>query len=262
MAAPLISLIIPAFNEEQLLPRLLDSVDRARETYARGRDAVEVIVADNGSVDATAEIAARRGCRVVPVVPHIIAAVRNGGAAAARGEILAFIDADSLIDPKTFDALEATLAKQNIVAGTTGVRPDRWSIGLAVTFAVAMPLFALLKIDTGVVFCRREDFEKIGGYNENLKFAEDIRFLWDLRRLGKERGQKLTRLRQVKATTSTRKFDRCGTTFPSPCTSPGVASAATRASTSSQRNTGTAVSADPDFGVGELDVEAPEAPDA
>jgi len=210
MAAPLISLIIPAFNEEQLLPRLLDTVDRARETYSRGRDAVEVIVADNGSVDATAEIAARRGCRVVPVVPHIIAAVRNGGAAAARGEILAFIDADSLIDPKTFDALEAALANQNIVAGTTGVRPDRWSLGLVVTFAIAMPLFALLKIDTGVVFCRREDFVSIGGYDENLKFAEDIRFLWDLRRLGKERGQKLTRLRQVKATTSTRKFDRWG----------------------------------------------------
>ena len=207
---PVFSLIIPAYNEEQLLPRLLASVEKARAAYSRGSAAVEVIVADNGSTDATAEIAAAAGCRVVAVEPHIIGAVRNGGAAAARGELLAFIDADSQVHEKTFDAIEAALARPDVVAGTSGVRLERWSLGLAVTFALIVPIVVLTKIDTGVVFCRRRDFEAIGGYNETMKFAEDVRFLWDLRRLGRGRGQGLVRLRRVKAIASTRKFDRWG----------------------------------------------------
>jgi len=59
---PRFSLIIPAYNEERLLERLLDSVDAARTAYGRG-DAIEVIVADNASTDRTAVIAATRGCR-------------------------------------------------------------------------------------------------------------------------------------------------------------------------------------------------------
>jgi hypothetical protein len=65
-------------------------------------------------------------------------------------------------------------------------------------------------MDTGVVFCRRKDFETIGGYNEARLFAEDVQFLWDLRRLGWKRRQRLVRVKSVKATTSTRKFDRFG----------------------------------------------------
>ncbi|HIG29472.1 MAG TPA: glycosyltransferase [Verrucomicrobiales bacterium] len=57
-----VSLIIPAHNESKLLPRLLDTVDIAREHFVHGRDAVEVIVADNASTDDTSEIAASRGC--------------------------------------------------------------------------------------------------------------------------------------------------------------------------------------------------------
>lgn len=207
---PRISLVIPAFNEEQLLPRLLVSVERARQAYSKGADAVEVIVADNGSTDQTATVAAEHGCRVVAVEPHIIGAVRNGGAAVAQGEILAFIDADSQVHPETFDAIDAALSRQDIVAGSSGVKLERWSLGLAVTWLLVVPMVALLKIDTGVVFCRRRDFEEIGGYDERLKFAEDVKFLWDLRRLGKSRGQSLTRLRRAKAIASTRKFDRWG----------------------------------------------------
>ncbi len=53
-----ISLVVPCHNEAALLPRLLDTVDRARDRFHADREAVEVIVADNGSTDATAEIAA------------------------------------------------------------------------------------------------------------------------------------------------------------------------------------------------------------
>jgi len=60
-APPRFSLVIPAHNEEAYLPPLLDTVDAARARYAGGADAVEVVVADNASTDATAEVARARG---------------------------------------------------------------------------------------------------------------------------------------------------------------------------------------------------------
>jgi glycosyltransferase involved in cell wall biosynthesis len=202
-----ISLVIPAYNEERLLPRLLDSVDMAREHWRHGPGGFEVIVADNVSTDHTAAVAGDRGCRVVRVEERRIASVRNGGAAIAEGEILCFIDADSEVHPDTFNAIEDSLATGRVVAGATGVRMERWSLGIAVTWAIFMPMVWLTRMDTGVVFCRKEDFVTIGGYDERRFFAEDVQLLWDLRRIGRERKQRLARLRTVKALGSTRKFD-------------------------------------------------------
>ena len=204
------SLVIPAHNEEQFLPRLLDSVNTARKQWRRGPAAIEVIVADNVSSDRTAAVAEERGCRVVEVEERRIASVRNGGAAVAGGEILCFVDADSEIHPDTFNAIEDSLATGRVVAGATGVRMERWSLGIAVTWAIFMPMVWLTRMDTGVVFCQREDFLAIGGYDERRFFAEDVQFLWDLRRIGRKRKQRLTRLRTVKALGSTRKFDLHG----------------------------------------------------
>ena len=72
-ASPRFSLVIPAYNEEHYLPRLLDSVEVARNRYSRGPGAVEVIVADNCSTDGTADLAMARGCHVVSVEPRVIA---------------------------------------------------------------------------------------------------------------------------------------------------------------------------------------------
>ena len=210
MAGPVISLVIPAWNEEKYLPALLDTVDVARTAFSLGPEAVEVIVADNASSDSTARIAEARGCTVVAVEKRAIAAARNGGAKAARGEILCFIDADSRIHPDTFNEALRTLEGGRYIAGSSGVRLDRWSLGIFLTWCLLMVMVVILKMDTGVVFCRREDFERIGGYNEDRLFAEDVQFLWDLRRLGRSRGQSLTRLRRSKALASTRKFDKHG----------------------------------------------------
>jgi hypothetical protein len=73
-----------------------------------------------------------------------------------------------------------------------------------------LPLVWSTNMDTGVVFCRREDFEAVGGYDESLRVAEDVRFLWALKRLGWKRGQRLVRLRRFKAIASARKFDQHG----------------------------------------------------
>ena len=204
------TLVIPAHNEEALLPRLLDTVDVARARYSFGPDAIEVIVADNASTDRTAEIAAARGCRVVSVAKRAISAARNGGAAQASSPILAFIDADSQIHPETFNGVERALADNRIVGGATGVTMERWSLALVATYAAIIPLVLVTGIDAGVVFCRRSDYLEIGGYDERLLVAEDVAFLWALKRLGRSRRQRLTRLRSMKAVASTRKFDRHG----------------------------------------------------
>lgn len=205
-----LSLVIPAFNEARLLPRLLDTVDVAKARFTAGADAVEVILADNGSTDATAAIAQARGCRVAPVAKRIIGAARNGGAALATSPLMCFVDADMQIHPDTFNAIERALGNSRIVGGATGVTMERWSVGIAAIYALLWPLVVFTRMDTGVVFCRRDDFMRIAGYDESRHFAEDVDFLWKLKRLGWSRRQRLTRLREYKAIASTRKFDRYG----------------------------------------------------
>jgi glycosyltransferase involved in cell wall biosynthesis len=207
---PAISLVIPAWNEAARLPALLASVAVARAAMPGGPDMLEVVVGDNGSTDATAAIAQAAGCTVVAVEQRCIAAARNGGAAVARAPILAFVDADSRVHPQVFAAILAAMADPRIVGGASRVTMSRWSLGIAVTFAVMMPLVWLSGFDTGVVFWRRADFEALGGYDTTRLLAEDVEYLWRLRRLGRTRGQRLVRLRGVKTETSSRKFDKHG----------------------------------------------------
>lgn len=209
-SAPRFSLIIPAYNEQGYLPALLDTVQTACANYRGGSNAIEVIVADNGSTDRTAEIARTHGCRVVHEEKRIIAAVRNAGAAVAQGEILAFVDADSRIHPNTFNVIDHAISTDKVIAGATGVSPERMSLGIAMTYVVVMPMIWATGMDTGVVFCRRSDFMVMGGYDEQKLFAEDVDFLWRLRRLGRPRRQKLVRLTAAKAIASARKFDQYG----------------------------------------------------
>jgi peptidoglycan-N-acetylglucosamine deacetylase len=87
---PFVSVVIPAYNEAELLPLCLDSIDG--QDYAGG---YEVIVVDNASTDSTARIARDRGVRVVHEDRRSPACARQRGAEVARGEIIAFIDADT-----------------------------------------------------------------------------------------------------------------------------------------------------------------------
>jgi len=204
------SVVIPAYNEEKFLPRLLDSIEVAAANYSGARDQIEVIVADNNSTDRTAAVAAVHGARVVHVSKRRIAAARNGGARAASGEILCFIDADSAIHPYTFNEIERVMSTRRYVWGVTGAVPERNSFALLVTHYMFMPMVWLTGLDIGLSFCRSEDFEAVGGYDESRLYAEDVLLPWVLRRLGRKRGQRLARIPKVKALASTRKFDQFG----------------------------------------------------
>jgi glycosyltransferase involved in cell wall biosynthesis len=205
-----ISLIVPVYNEEEYLPFLLDSVEKARECFTLGPSLIEVIIADNGSTDNTAIIAGQRRYLVVHEERRIIAAVRNAGARVAQGEILAFTDADNIIHHDTFNQIENALSSSKTIGGSTGVHLERMSIGIASAYAIMVPMVWATGMDTGVVFCRKRDFWDVGGYNEDYLYAEDVQFLWKLRNHGRIRGQRLVRIRKCKAITSTRKFDHFG----------------------------------------------------
>lgn len=168
------SVVIPAYNEEKFLPRLLESIKVARAQYSGGRDQIEVIVADNDSTDRTATVASKHGARVVHVAKRRIAAARNGGARAAGGQVLCFIDADSAIHPQTFNEIDRVMKTGRYVWGVTGAVPERKSIALLITHYMFMPMVWLTGLDIGLSFCRREDFEAVGGYDESRLYAEDV----------------------------------------------------------------------------------------
>lgn len=169
-----------------------------------------MIVADNASTDATAQIAERAGCRVVSVERRAIGAARNGGARVARGEILCFVDADAIVHPDVLNAIDAAIADARVGLGASGLRFERSSFGIAATLALVTPLVRLAGLDGGVVFFSRADFEAVGGYDESLLVAEDVDLLLKVKRRCKARGQRFVRLAGVETIISTRKFDRHG----------------------------------------------------
>ena len=208
---PDISLVIPAYNEQLLLPRLLNSVADARSRFQQTGGEVEIIVADNNSTDATAEVARSHGCIVAQVERRVIAAARNGGAKVAASPILAFVDADCRIHQETFVRIAETMNSGSYVGGACGWRLERQSLGLRSTEWVTRVLLRFLKVDGGVVFCERAAFEAIGGYDENRDVGEDVHFLLALRRYGSANFGKGFQLDAgAPATISTRKWDEHG----------------------------------------------------
>src|SRR5207302_2484064 len=97
----MISFIIPAHNEEQLLGHTLTALTAAARALGQP---FEIVVVDDASTDRTAVIARDQGARVVPVEHRQIAATRNAGARAANGEMFVFIDADTVVTERAVAA--------------------------------------------------------------------------------------------------------------------------------------------------------------
>ncbi len=203
-----ISHVIPAHNEERYLPRTLAAVRRAAAAFGGG---VELIVVDNDSGDATAEVAAAGGARVVREGKRCIAAVRNAGARAARGRILTFADADSMVSENFFVEAARLLDGGGCVGGNFAIRMDRSSLGIRVCVSLLLAVLRLwFRVAGGSYFCLRESFFAVGGFDERLTYAEDLAFARALRRYGKGRGLRYCDSGAAHIVTSTRKFDHYG----------------------------------------------------
>jgi glycosyltransferase involved in cell wall biosynthesis len=168
----MISFIVPAFNEEQLLGRTLCAINDVGRALA---EPFEVIVADDASTDRTAEIAVEHGARVVAVNHRQIAATRNSGARAAAGEFLFFVDADTVVNEAVVRAgMEAMLA--GAPGGGCTVRFDgRVPAFGRVLAAVTMPVYRWCGLAAGCfLFCTREAFDAAGGFDEAFFGGEEV----------------------------------------------------------------------------------------
>src|SRR5262245_16078791 len=179
----MLSFIIPAYNEEAYLPGTLTALYAAVDKIGRE---FEVIVVNDASTDATGEIARGRGARVIDVAYRQIAATRNAGGRAARGEILFFVDADT---QASADAIAAALAaiEQGAVGGGCQFRFDGqipwWAPPLLLVGNLGGRLLALS--GGAFLFCRRDVFEKSGGFSERCFAGEEITFATGLKRHGR-----------------------------------------------------------------------------
>ena len=179
----LLSFIVPAYNEAQLLGRTLSAIEQAARAV---RVAFEMIVVDDASVDRTAEVARAHGARVVLANYRQIAATRNAGAREAAGEWLVFVDADTIISEVVLRDAVAALGA-GAVGGGCLVRFDgRVPRYGRVLIAVILPVYMALGLAAGCfLFCTRQAFDAVGGFDETLFAAEEAVMSRALRRLGR-----------------------------------------------------------------------------
>ncbi len=178
----MLSIIVPAHDEAPLIGATLDAIAEATGWLG---DGVEVIVVDDASTDATAELARARGANVIQVAVRQIAAARNAGAAAASGDRLLFVDADTLANRRVVRALMAAM-DGGAAGGGVAVRFHRpMPLHMRIFESVSIVLFRWFGITPGCfLFCTREAFQAVGGFDEQLYVTEDVALGRALRRAG------------------------------------------------------------------------------
>lgn len=201
------SFVVPAYNEEKYLGRTIDSLLSVNEKLS-ARFNGEIIVVDNNSNDATADLAKSKGAKVVFEKVNCIARARNSGAAAASGKYLFFVDADTTIPAGLIEEALVSLEERNICGG-----------GTQITFDRTIPFSGKLLLRTwntivkfypmaagSFLFCRKDAWEATGGFDEELYASEEISFSKKLRKWGRKTGRKFIVLK-IPAITSGRKFE-------------------------------------------------------
>ena len=207
MPGSLISIIIPARNEEAFLPFCLSAINQAAD-FAHAH--VEVIVIINRCTDQTENIARQAGCKIVYNDSKNLAQIRNAGAAVAQGEILITVDADSVMSLGMIKKIRAVLDSGKYIGGGVAMLPSRYSTGILLTAFCLLPIVLFHRISGGLFYCFRRDFDAIGGFNESLASVEDIDFAKRLRKYGHRRGKRFATIWSEHIRTSCRKFDRLG----------------------------------------------------
>ena len=209
-----ISVIIPALNEEKLISQTLAQfTPELKEKFS-----LEVIVSDGGSTDSTLNIARGSADLVIEAgkdVHQNIPQGRNLGAKHASGEYLYFLNADTLI-PDThqfFDKTISALRNAKTVSLTMKFRvfPDEERFSDKLFHACYNNyVFMLNSIGMGMgrgecQIVRKELFEKLGGYNENLPAGEDFELYKRLKKFGK-----IKYLRELTVYESPRRYRKFG----------------------------------------------------
>ena len=201
-----ISIIVPAFNEERLLPDSLQRIRTAMQAFADAGWTSELIVCDNNSTDRTAEIARAAGARVVFEPVNQIARARNTGASVASGDWLVFVDADSYPDAGLFREAADAIKTGRYVAGGATVRIDTTNL-------VARGIVAWWNLTSRItrwaagsfIFCEARTFRRIGGFGQEWYAAEEIDLFRRLKREARRTGRRVVILTRHPLMTSGRK---------------------------------------------------------
>jgi cellulose synthase/poly-beta-1,6-N-acetylglucosamine synthase-like glycosyltransferase len=183
----MISVVIAAYNEEKTLEFCLDGL--VAQTVPG--ESYEIIVADDGSTDKTKQVAESRGVRVVTQSNQGPSAARNLGAQQARGDVVLFIDADSIPDSRCVETMAAAFADPEL-AGASGEKKTRqtnlWARLIQIEYDFKYARLATHPtidfVDSSTAGYRREIFLSNGGFDTKLKEAEDVEFSFRLAERG------------------------------------------------------------------------------
>ncbi|MEU0481343.1 glycosyltransferase [Streptosporangium sp. NPDC006013] len=210
MDDPVLSVVIPAFNEENYLPRYLPTVLASVRSWeqASGQRG-EVLVVDNASTDTTAQVAAGLGARVVSEPIRGIGQARNAGAAAAVGQYLVFIDADVDFPIEGINEAARYLASGTCVGGAIPPLYEPTKTGTRLLVAA----WALYRRYGGgaqgvTQFCTRAAFFALAGYRAELFMSEDVDFFARLTRLGNQCNKPVIHLTGLRVRPSNRRFEQ------------------------------------------------------
>lgn len=203
---PLISVVIPAYNEADWLPKSLTAL---RKQVAAPN--FELIVVDNASTDTTSEVAKKFGARLISEPRRGVAQARETGFRAAQGEIIATTDADTLVPPNWLARISDYFETHPEVIAIGGpVKYDFSDPNLQKAVNRVIPI--LHELDrrfhdgqphfVGANFAvRRDAFWRVGGFRTDLKIGEDIDLAHRLKNYGR-----LEFLSDLVVTTSDRRF--------------------------------------------------------
>jgi glycosyltransferase involved in cell wall biosynthesis len=183
-----ITLIIPAYNEERYIGATLDAARQA----GRGRFK-EIVVVDNASTDNTAAVAREHGARVVSATKKGLTHARQAGYEATASDLIAFIDADTLISARWFDIAEGVFGKRHDAVSLSGPRRyfgtawwrcwtlnAMWGMAPITYAAVGCMLLG------GNFIVRRSAIREIGGFDTQIEFyGEDTDLARRLSKIGK-----------------------------------------------------------------------------
>ena len=181
-AVPRVSFVVPAYNEEKCLPATLASIHEAGRSL---RLAYEIVVANDASTDATATIAEGAGARVVTVQNRQIARTRNAGARVALGDRLVFVDADTRVDSRVVGAAMAAMDSGAVGGGAGAIFEEGAPPYAQRMIRRVLAFMRFFRLAAGCfLFCRRDAFEAVGGWDERHYAGEEIMLSLALRRRG------------------------------------------------------------------------------
>ena len=203
-----VSVVLPAFNEEKLLPAALAAVKAAAAAFtARGWE-WECVVCDNNSTDGTSAVARAAGATLVFEPVNQIGRARDAGARAATGEWLVFIDADSTPSAELFASIAARIAEGRALGGGSTVELEPGTPRYARFVCGLWNLWSRLAgwAAGSCVWVEAEAFRKVGGFGTEYYAGEEVFLSRRLKTLARRSGRRFVILADHPLRTSSRKL--------------------------------------------------------